>query len=394
MPFSRRTPAVLSENPISRAIRARPRPYLDLTESNPTRTGLSPGAAALRRALATSRGSVYAPHPRGLRSAREGIARRARGRGEPIDPDRIVLAASTSEAYSQILKLLCDPGDTVLVPQPSYPLFDHLTDLEAVRRLPYRLEFSAQWAIDRETVEQGLANGARAVFCVHPNNPTGSFLSGEDLDWLDRRAAEASAAVVCDEVFLDYRFSAELPPAPSAAPRARGALTFSLGGLSKSCALPHVKLAWIAVGGPEALVAEAMERLDLISDTYLSVASSVQEALPALLSIGERAAERVRKRLAGNLAELDATVASLPDRAGASRLPVEGGWSAALRLPATLDEEETVLALLAEEDVLVHPGFFFGYPFEAVLVLSLLPEPGAFREAMFRIARYLEKTLS
>jgi alanine-synthesizing transaminase len=393
--FSRRLRShVLSENPIARALRTRQRAYDDLTESNPTRVGLSPSLEQLRRAFEIPGLDVYAPDPRGLWISREAISNFYRTRGVEVDPRCIVLAASTSEAYGDLFKLLCDPGDTVLVPEPSYPLFEYLTDLEAVARATYRLDPRRGWRLERDQIESGLEKGAKAVLAVHPNNPTGSFLTREELAWLDERLGPRGAALISDEVFLDYGFEPDRSRAGVAAANARETLTFSLGGLSKSSALPQMKLAWMVAGGPRDLVAAALERLELIADTYLSVATPVQHALPALLSMSSRASAGIRARVLGNLAALDRALADVAQNFGVRRLPSEGGWYAALRVPEVRSEEEMVLELLESHDVLVQPGFFYDFPSGAFLVISLLGDPPEFRRAVGRLAGGLAALLS
>lgn len=375
----------MAENRLALALRRRTRPYIDLTESNPTRAGLSPTDEEISAALSRPGIGSYRPDPRGLLSAREAVADYYRGRGAAVDPEDLVLTASTSEAYGFLFKLLCDPGEAILVPEPSYPLFDHLTDLEGIRRIPYRLLPESHWGIDLASVETGLDAGARAVLIVNPNNPTGTFLKSHELVEIDRLAAARGAALISDEVFLDYALRPDSRRISVAAAAAGEALTFSLGGLSKSCALPQMKLAWILAGGPRGEIAQAMPRLELIADTYLSVSTPVQVALPALFDAGARAAAAVRERVRGNLDTLDALLATLAAAAGVSRLPAEGGWSATLRFPSTCNEEEMVLRLLEEQDVLVQPGWFFNFPFETIAVASLLPEAGSFREGIGRI---------
>jgi alanine-synthesizing transaminase len=376
----------LTENPIARALRSRGRPYDDLTESNPTRVGLSPSLEGLRNVLEGPGLESYVPDPRGLPTAREAISKYYRDRDAKVDPGRIVLTASTSEAYGYLFKLLCDPGDCVLVPAPSYPLFEYLTDLETVRRAVYPLDPESRWGVGRSAIEKGLAQGARALLTVHPNNPTGSFLTRDELGWLDAVLGSAGAALICDEVFLDYAFDSDRSRAGVAAAAARNTLTFSLGGLSKSCGLPQLKLAWIAAGGPAALVEAALQRLELIADTYLSVSTPVQRVLPLLLPMSAPVVEKIRARVQSNLVCLDGALANLPASLGVHRLPLEGGWYATLRVPAVQSEESLVLGLLESQDVLVQPGFFYDFPSEAFLVVSLIAETAKFRRAAVRLA--------
>jgi len=379
--FSSRLPATLAPNAISRALdlsRAKGVPLLDLTETNPTSVGL-PYPAELAAMLGGVDSHRYAPDPAGLLSAREAVAREYAGRGADVDPSRIVLTASTSEAYAFLFKLLCDPGDHVLVPQPSYPLFDSLTQLEGVVARPYRLDYHGQWSIDRDSVDRALSDRTRAILLVSPNNPTGSMLRGDDLEWLVERAA-GRIALIADEVFSGY----PLRPGADAASciGEHRALTFVLGGLSKSAGLPQMKLGWIVADGPRGDVAQALSRLEIIADTYLSVSTPVQLAAPALLSAGRDVRAQIHQRLVNNLAQLDRLVG--PD-SSATVLSPEGGWSVVLRVPATESEEHLVLRLLQEERVVIHPGFFFDFPDEAYLVASLLPDPAVFDQAMSRV---------
>ena len=393
--FSARLPGQLEPNGFSRALaraRASGRLLLDLTETNPTRVGIS-YPPALISALADPAAAAYAPEPRGLLSARAAIAShvedtRLGSRLELTyvnsrrDPNRTVLTSSTSEAYSLIFKLLCDPGDRVLVPQPSYPLFDLLTRLDAVDAAPYMLEHHGVWSIDRESLMRASTPRTRAVLVVSPNNPTGSMLRRDDREWLATFAAERQLALIADEVFAEY----PLAPRPDAV-SLRGeerALTFVLGGLSKSVGLPQMKLAWIEVTGPPDLVTPALERLDVIADTYLSVSTPVQLATARLLDEGSAVRAQILARLMQNLATLDQLVQAHP---AVSILPPEGGWSVVLRVPAVHREEELVLHLMDKESVIVHPGYFFDFPNEAYLVLSLLPDPMVFRDGVTRVLR-------
>jgi alanine-synthesizing transaminase len=385
MRFSRRTPPDISENSMTRALRARAAPPVDLTVSNPTAAGLSPTEAELADALSAPGQAAYRPDPKGIRLAREAVSRHYAALGAPVDPDRIVLTASTSEAYSHLFKLLADPGEAMLTPVPSYPLFEHLIRLEGLAEVPYRLRFSdaeSRWAIDLATVEQGLDDGARAILSVHPNNPTGNFVREDERRETLARLEPGGQALISDEVFFDYPVEAAAGSAGVAAAAREGPLAFSLGGLSKSCCLPQMKIAWIAAGGDAAVVREAIERLDLIADTYLSVSTPMQRALPDLFRIGAAAAERTRHRLRRNLAALDRALESLP---GAGRYPVEGGWSAVVRFLPPENGEDLALFLLEAVGVLVQPGWFFDFGREDVVVLSLIVDPSDFDEGLARI---------
>jgi aspartate/methionine/tyrosine aminotransferase len=352
---------------------------IDLTETNPTVVGLSYPPDVLAP-LADAAGRRYAPDPFGLASAREAVARDYARTGATVRADQIVLTASTSEAYALLFKLLCNPGDEVLVPQPSYPLFESLTALEAVRAQPYRLDAHGYWSIDRQSLQAALTDRTRAILVVSPNNPTGSMLRRDDLYWLGALAAERHIALISDEVFADYPLR-PMGFASSCLGESR-ALTFTLGGLSKSAGLPQVKLGWMVVSGPAHAAAQALERLSIIGDAYLSVSTPVQVAAAALIASGARIRAQIQARLEANLSYLERLVAAHPS---VSLLPPEGGWSAVLRVPATQSEESLVLSLLNDHHVIVHPGFFFDFPNEAYLVVSLLPETVEFEEGIRQV---------
>jgi alanine-synthesizing transaminase len=355
---------------------------LDLTVSNPTAVGLAADAGTLGAALAAAEIAAYHPAPLGPVAARTAIAGEYARLGAAVDPARIVLTASSSESYALLWKLLCDPGDTILVPEPSYPLFDYLAALDGVRVGRYRLAFAGDWHVDWSSVDLG---GVKAVVAVSPNNPTGSFLRRDEYRRLSRLCADAGAALVVDEVFADYPLArpedavvtvtAEPPPP---------ALTFALGGLSKSCGLPQMKLGWLAALGPDLLVAGALARLALITDTYLSVGTPVLAGLPGLLAAGRGVRAAIGDRLRANLTRLRAAVRGT----ACTLLPVEGGWSTLLRVPATRNDEDWALALLADDGVLVQPGYFFDLgALGSTLVLSLITPPDRFAEGIARILR-------
>ena len=382
MRFSNRLPASIGPNALARAreaLRSRSTPVIDLTVSNPTEAGIRYPDGILA-SLADARAQQYAPAPLGLDSARNAISRAINGAGGAVTADRLVLTASTSEAYAILFKLLCDAGDQVLVPQPSYPLFDLLTRLEGVVPRPYRLDYHGVWSIDRASVERALEPQTRAILVVSPNNPTGSRLRASDRDWLATLAADRSLALISDEVFGDYPL-APRPDASTLVGESR-ALTFALGGLSKSAGLPQVKLGWIAASGPDQQVADALDRLEIICDTYLSVSTPVQVAVPALLAAGVAVRQAIAARLARNLAALRTAMAGVP---ALQLLEPEGGWSAVVRVPATRSEEALVLRLLTDAHVHVHPGFFFDFAGEAFVVVSLLAPPDAFDQGVARL---------
>jgi aspartate/methionine/tyrosine aminotransferase len=416
--FSSRVPS-LSPNTLSRALRearAASRPLIDLTLTNPTKADFV-YPARLLTPLASPAALVYEPAPFGLGAAREAVARDYARRGCDVPSGRIILTSSTSEAYSLLFKLLCEPAaDDVLTPMPSYPLFEHLTRLDGVSPVPYLLEYDGRWRLDRESVASAWNARTRAVLAVTPNNPTGSRLSADEIDALSARCADRNAALIVDEVFADYPLG-ESPPAfarhdhgrASAGPRrsvslgvsgrqatagepssprapspqapSAQCLTFRLAGLSKSAGLPQVKLAWIAVDGPDALVDEALQRLEYICDAYLSVSTPVQEAAAMLLDEGAEVRRQIAERVRGNYNRLQTLGRDHPS---IDVLHADAGWSAVIRVPSRETEETLVLELL-REGVVVHPGFFFDFAHEAFLVVSLLPAPSVFEEGIARV---------
>jgi alanine-synthesizing transaminase len=382
--FSSRTRWDLTPNALSALAadaRRDGRALFDLTETNPTRAGLAapPAVPAL---LARPASLAYAPDPRGLLTARAAVADDFARRGHRVRPEHVVLTASTSEAYAFLFKLLCDAGDAVAVPRPSYPLFEYLARLEGASVATYPLRYDGEWHLLRGDVEAALTERTRAVVVVSPNNPTGSYLKRSEADALLALCAERGLALVADEVFADFALRSDERRVTSVAGRDE-ALTFALGGLSKSCGLPQLKLAWTAVSGPAAARDEALARLEVIADTYLSVGTPVQQAVPDLLSALPQLQAPLRARTEANLATLRAAVAGAP---ALSLMAPEGGWSAVLRVPATASEDEWCEALLRDDAVLVQPGYFFDFEGEAFLVLSLLPREDVFAEGVKRIA--------
>jgi alanine-synthesizing transaminase len=378
--FSSRLPTRLEPNPLSQAIasaRTAGRAIFDLTTTNPTAVGL-PYPSEILAGLADPGGLGYDPEPFGLVEARQAV-----GQLHGVRPERVVLTASTSEAYAFLFKLLCDPGETVLTPRPSYPLFDLLTSLEGIGQVPYRLDARHGWAIDRDDLERAVARAVRpkAVLVVSPNNPTGSRLRSDDREWLAELAAERGLALISDEVFADYLLT-EREGRVSLAGESR-ALTFVLGGLSKSAGLPQMKLAWTLVSGPSNLVEEALGRLEIIADSYLSVATPVQRAAGEMIRLAPAVRLQIHARLRQNLQALRAVTRTAP---ALTLYEPEGGWSAVLRLPATRTEEEWVFALLERHGVVVHPGYFFDIDEGTHIVVSLLPEPSTFEAGMAALA--------
>ncbi len=471
--FSERTNWKLARNRFTQAVeevRAGGARVLDLTVSNPTRAGLAYNDAAILAALASPRALDYDPQSKGLLAAREAVAAYYRDRcgrggrdvpgnvatsgisdGIVVDPERIVLTTSTSEGYSFVFRLLCNAGDELLVPKPSYPLFEFLADLQDVRLVAYPLIYDHGWQMDFPSLERAVTERTRGVVVVHPNNPTGSFVSEGEVESLNSFCRERGLAVIADEVFLDYGlgtsgaealFQSQLDrSAESAAPpksnpvpshskfaatesgssqvaesansrslhahvdraspihmlgrddRGFGSfagnlevLTFTLSGLSKIAALPQMKVAWVVTSGPEELAAEAMGRLEVIADTYLSMNAPMQWAVPALLEQRKDIQRQLMDRVRANLAELDRQLAG---QKACERLSVEGGWYAVVRVPVTRSDEELAIELVREKAVVVHPGHFYDFPGDGYLVLSLITAAEEFKEGMGRVLAFL-----
>lgn len=385
--FSSRLPPRLAANPFSQELarlRAEGTRLVDLTTTNPTAVGIS-YPPTLLSALADRAALRYTPEPLGIPSARAAVAAWESTRGTRVNPDQIVLTASTSEAYAALFKLLCDAGDRVLVPEPSYPLFDLLTRLDSVTAAPYQLEDHGVWSIDRASLEAAAGARTRAVLVVSPNNPTGSRLRADDHEWLVDFAQRRNLALISDEVFTDY----PLLPRPDASTLLGESrvLTFTLGGLSKTIGLPQAKLGWMVVSGPAKHVADAMARLEVICDTYLSVSTPVQVAAGHLLEAGEAVRNAIRARIAANLEALRLEAMRHP---GIRVVEPEGGWACVLQVPSRGDEESLVLLLLRDQHLVVHPGYFFDFHRGAHLVVSLLPEPRVFTEAIARVMEVAE----
>ncbi len=384
MKFSSRMPGSLAVNALARAIgerRASGDPFIDLTESNPTRAGFT-YPEDLLAPLADPRGLAYRPDAMGLQPAREAVSEDFARRGLVMPPTQLALTASTSEAYSLIFKLLCDPGDAVLVPQPSYPLFEHLTRLDAVRAVPYRLEYHGRWIVDTASVDAAIDDRTRALLLVNPNNPTGNFVSDTDLDRLTALCASRGIAIISDDVFADYELQAETRVPRGQLTSHTDVLGFTLGGLSKSIGLPQAKLGWIGVSGPADAVAATMAALELACDTYLSVSTPVQLAAPELLRRGADVRHQIQGRVRRNLARCQALVAASP---ACTLLHAEGGWYAVVRVPTLMSEEELMLRLLTDHAVLAHAGYFFDFAAESYLVVSLLPPEPVFDAGVSRL---------
>ncbi len=381
-PFSRRTRFEVNENALTQALKrarehAQQRPLLDLSISNVTEVGLSLDAPSLYAALGDEGIASYAPEPFGWLGARAALSARQQARGFHVPPEQIMLTASTSEAYGYLFKLLCDPGDCVLVPAPSYPLFDVLAGLEGVQLVPYPLSYDGEWHLDRSLLSIARDSKAKAIVTVHPNNPTGSFLKRAELAIL----SESGLPILSDEVFADYAFADDGQRAVSAL-ELSDSLVFCMGGLSKALGLPQMKLAWTLLSGPYAQVAEACARLEHIADSYLSPSAPVQRALPRLLAHAPVVQSRIRERCLRNLATLRT---SCNHDTGISLLQVEGGWYAILRLPNVLDDEAWALSLLEQDGVITQPGYFYGLAAGAHLVLSLITPEASFAQGIKRL---------
>jgi aspartate/methionine/tyrosine aminotransferase len=388
--FARRTAWNLSPNRYSLAVeraRREGRRLLDLTASNPTTVGLHFESERILRALQHPQALSYEPASKGILPAREAVAAYYSARGITLSPERIVLTVSTSEAYSYCFRLLCDPGDEVLVPSPSYPLFEFLADIQDVNLVPYELVYDHGWQIEFESLRRAITPRSRAIMVVHPNNPTGHATQLWELERLNTLCRDHELALIADEVFLDYGLTSATPLSFSAN---QGALTFTLSGLSKICALPQIKVAWIAASGPPDLVRIALDRLDVIADTYLSPNAPVQWAIPELLATRHEIQRQLRERTLRNLGELDAQLATSKMT---TRLALDAGWYAVLRTPATRSDEDTAIALLDHESVLIHPGHFFDFPGAGYLVASLIAPSDDFREAIGRVLRALDTAL-
>jgi alanine-synthesizing transaminase len=388
--FSKRTEWKLTPNRFTQAqvdLRAAGIDLLDLTVSNPTRAELYFDADAILGSLSSSLALDYDPQPKGLLSARQAVAGyyRADHEGFGVDAESIVLTTSTSEGYSYVFRLLCNVDDEILVPKPSYPLFEFLADLQDVKLVAYPLLYDHGWQIDFPSLYKAVTPRTRAVVVVHPNNPTGSYASPAEMAALNAFCEKNSLALIVDEVFLDYPHDG--------APRNSFALnnevlTFTLSGLSKVAGLPQMKVGWIVTSGPETKNREALARLEVIADTYLSMNAPLQLATPALLAQRKKTQPLLLDRVRTNLRELDY---QLSGQKTCARLEVEGGWYAVLRVPVMQSDEDLAIDLLRKVAVLVHPGHFYDFVSDGYLVLSLITAPKAFREGVGRVLTVLDK---
>ena len=386
--FSKRTEWKLTPNRFTQAqadLRSAGTEVLDLSVSNPTRAGFHFESEDILGSLAMPEAMDYDPQPKGLRKAREAVARYYRDahEGYDVDPDSLILTTSTSEAYSYIFRLLCNPEDELLVPKPSYPLFEFLADLENVRLVPYPLLYDHGWQIDFPSLYKAVNHRTRGVVTVHPNNPTGSYVKRDEVASLNRFCEEYGLALIVDEVFLDYPHDGA---ARDSFALSNQVLTFTLSGLSKISGLPQMKVAWAVTSGPEERKTEALARLEVIADTYLSMNAPLQLATPVLLAQRKNFQPLLLDRVRTNLRELDL---QLSHQKTCERLDVEGGWYVVLRVPANQSDEELVIDLLRKVAVLVHPGHFYDFPADGYLVISLITPTADFREGTSRVLQLL-----
>jgi alanine-synthesizing transaminase len=377
--FAGRTNWNLDANRLSHELaqhRAAGKPLLDLTASNPTECGFDYDGAAILGALGNSAALTYEPNPRGLGSARRAVAAYYAARGDSASIEDIFLTTGTSEAYSFAFRALCDPGDEFLVPQPSYPLFDFLAEIQDVKLVRYPLVYDHGWQIDLAALERAITPRTRGAVVVHPNNPTGHYAKPQEAAKLNAICAARGLAVISDEVFLDF---ALIENKPASFATNSGALTFTLSGLSKMSGLPQMKVAWMIVSGQESWKAQALARLEVIADTYLSMNAPVQLAAPVLFEQRRGFQKQLLSRVLKNLAELDSQLSA---QKTCARLEIEGGWYAVLRVPATRSDEELAIDLLAKKNVYVHPGHFYDFPSDGHLVVSLITPEQEFAQAM------------
>jgi len=377
--FAGRTNWNLESNKLAEALarhRAAGKPLLDLTASNPTACGFRCEGDAILRSIANPAALVYQPDPKGLEVARRAVAAYYAERGGDIDPNRIILTTSTSEAYSFVFRLLCDPGDEILVPSPSYPLFDFLAGVQDVKLARYPLVYDYGWQIDFEALARAISPRTRAVIAVNPNNPTGHFCSPQEAARLSEICASRQIALIADEVFLDFALTESRPR--SFAVNA-SALTFTMSGISKISGLPQMKLAWLVTSGPREAEVQALARLEVIADTYLSMNAPVQHAAAVLLDQRRAFQAQLMERVRHNVAELDRQLAG---QSLCSRFELQGGWYAVLRVPATRSDEDIAIDLLTARNVYVHPGHFYDFPGDGYLVLSLITPESDFAKGI------------
>lgn len=380
--FASRTNWNLKPNRLSEALarhRATGRKLFDLSASNPTECGFHYDSPAIVRALCNPASLQYHPEPRGLKTARQAVSAYYAARGNQVSPNDLLLTVSTSEAYSYAFRLLCNPGDEILIPTPSYPLFDFLADVNDVKLIRYPLFYDHGWHVDLHALSQSITARTRGIIVVHPNNPTGHYTKSEEVAQLNQLCSAGNIAIIADEVFLDFSLA---KAAQQSFVANSGALTFTMSGISKISGLPQMKLSWLAVSGPQELKREALARLEMMADTYLSMNAPIQLAAPVLLQQRAAFQQQLMARVQKNLAQLDSQLAQGQK---INRLEVEGGWYAVLRIPATRPDEDLAIDLLEKYDVYVHPGHFYDVPGDGYVVVSLItPEPD-FTEGVRRL---------
>ncbi len=384
--FSSRTDWNLVPNSLHQLLeekRKKGQRVLDLTESNPTRCGFTYDPAILQ-ALSTEQSLKYDPDPRGLLSARQTVAQYYNRQHVALDPSNIFLTAGTSEAYSHLFRLLCNPGESILVPKPSYPLFDYLCALNDVEARHYRLRYHDEWELDFESMEGAIDSTTRAIVLVHPNNPTGSFVSLKNREAILRIAAERRVALIVDEVFAEFQLE-ETQKFEGSFAAERSGLIFALNGISKWLGLPQLKLAWIAVSGDNASTREASNRLEVICDTFLSVSTPVQQALPEIFARGQNVTDQIRTRIRENYGMIRQSL----QQSSLSVLRAEGGWNVIIRLPRIMSDEQWAMRLLADVNVLLYPGHFFEIEQDACVVVSLLPQKSVLAKGIHTLDEFV-----
>ncbi|OGX35898.1 MAG: hypothetical protein A3C36_01405 [Omnitrophica WOR_2 bacterium RIFCSPHIGHO2_02_FULL_52_10] len=388
LPFAQRTNWSLEPNTLSvelKRLRDQNVTVLDLTESNPTNCGFAYPGNEILQALALEENLKYVPLPRGSVLAREAIRRYYLEKGYDVPADRIFLTASTSEAYSFLMRLLVDPGEKVFFPVPSYPLFSYLGDINDVQMETYSLAGDRHWAIDFDSITDKVGAGTKALVLVNPNNPTGTFIKPEEREGINAVCRANNIAVICDEVFFDFTFAEDKQYASLV--DNKEVLTFVLGGISKTLGLPQMKLSWIVVNGPQDLVEQAGARLEVIADTYLSVNTPAQNAFLGWMKYKRKFQDEILKRIRNNRRVLK-SYADMTE--GCQLLDAEGGWYAVLKVLDAFSDEQWALKFLLEDHVFVHPGYFFDFDFETYVVVCLLPREDVFQEGVRRITNRLK----
>jgi alanine-synthesizing transaminase len=380
--FADRTNWNLASNRLSEALsrhRSAGKSLIDLTASNPTDCGFAYDADAIVRALSSRAALAYEPEPKGLLSAREAVASYYAARGIDVPAGNILLTTSTSEAYSFVFRILCNPGDEILIPSPSYPLFDLLADIQDVHLVRYPLIYDHGWQIDFHALEALITPRTRGAIVVHPNNPTGHFTTPDDVSKLNQICSSRKVALIADEVFLDYSLAGK--SRESFAVNAT-ALTFTLSGLSKISGLPQMKFAWLIASGPAELRTQALDRLEVIADTYLSMNAPIQLAAPEFLELRHSFQAQLLSRIRKNLADLDRQLSA---QKSCSRLEVQGGWYAVIRVPATRSDTDLAIELLESKGIYVHPGHFYDFPGDGHLIVSLITPGQDFADGIRRL---------